>query len=177
MSESAVGIISLIAAMTPTGVIGRDNQLPWHLPTDLQHFKCNTLHKPIVMGRVTYESIGKPLPQRENIVLTRQTDFVLPKGVQRLTSIEAVLALRNHYPEVMVIGGATLYQQFLPYVQRLYLTTVYADDILGDTFFPSINYAEWQEINVVDHPADMRHAYAYRFSLWERLSQPPNEGC
>lgn len=160
--------ISLIAAMGRDRVIGRDNQLPWHLPADLQHFKHVTMGKPILMGRLTYESIGKPLPGRRNVVITRDTAFAAP-GCEVVNSIEAALAAVADVEEVMVIGGASFYHQMLPQADRLYLTFIDAD-FDGDAWFPQWDAGEWREMEREEHAPDERNPHAYAFVVLERIS-------
>lgn len=160
--------ISLIAAMGRDRVIGRDNQLPWHLPADLQHFKRVTMGKPILMGRLTYESIGKPLPGRRNVVITRDTAFAAP-GCEVVNSIEAALAAVADVEEVMVIGGASFYHQMLPQADRLYLTFIDAD-FDGDAWFPQWDAGEWREMEREEHAPDERNPHAYAFVVLERIS-------
>src|SRR6056297_88718 len=116
-------MISIIAAIAKNGTIGKENKLPWDIKKDMKRFKEKTLGKPVVMGRKTYESIGKALPKRENIVLTRQKDFN-PSGVKTFNSIKKVLEFVKGYPEAMIIGGASIYKQFLPYTDKMYLTII-----------------------------------------------------
>ncbi len=138
-----------IVAMNRDRVIGIDNDLPWRLPADLQHFKRTTLGKPIVMGRKTWESLGRPLPGRENIVITRQADF-LAQGASVCPSLEAALALakkwavENGQQEVMVIGGGQIYNNSLPLCDRIYLTEVDCE-VSGDAFYPVLDAGAWQE--------------------------------
>lgn len=160
--------ISLIAAMGRDRVIGRDNQLPWHLPADLQHFKHVTMGKPILMGRLTYESIGKPLPGRRNVVITRDTAFAAP-GCEVVNSIEAALAAVADVEEVMVIGGASFYHQMLPQADRLHLTFIDAD-FDGDAWFPQWDAGEWREMEREEHAPDERNPHAYAFVVLERIS-------
>lgn len=155
--------IALIAAMDKNRVIGYQNKLPWHLPADLKHFKELTLGKPILMGRKTFESIGKPLPNRQNIVLTNDTEFSAP-GCQVIHDLEAVLEL----PELMVIGGAHLFLQLLPNASLLYLTFI-DYDFKGDVFFPEFNKDEWQKVAEESHLADEKNPYAYKFITYERI--------
>lgn len=135
--------LAMIAAMSRNRVIGRDNALPWHISADLKHFKRTTLGKPVVMGRKTFESIGRPLPGRTNIVVTRQKDY-RPDGVRVATSTASALALADEVAaadgadEVMVIGGEQLYRSLLPHAERLYLTEVDAE-VEGDAFFPELD--------------------------------------
>ncbi len=161
-------IISLIAAMAHNRVIGNQNQLPWHLPADLQHFKALTLGKPIIMGRKTYDAIGRPLPQRQNIVLTTRTDRAV-EGVVFVTSWEQALEACGSADEVMVIGGGQLYTQVLPLASRLYLTFIDAD-IHGDAFFPAWSGAEWQEVHRLVRAADEKNSYDLEFVTLLRLS-------
>ncbi|MCT8124873.1 MAG: type 3 dihydrofolate reductase [Alishewanella aestuarii] len=159
--------ISMIAAMAQQRVIGLNNQMPWHLPADLQHFKKVTLGKPVVMGRKTFESIGRPLPGRRNIVISRQTPAV-DSPVEWVSSIEQALALLAEQPEVMIIGGAEIYRQCLPLAQRLYLTEI-ALETAGDAFFPDYHAeGNWQEIAREEHPQSAENPLGYRFITLER---------
>lgn len=161
--------ISMIAAMAENRVIGLDNKMPWHLPADLMFFKRVTLGKPIIMGRKTFESIGRPLPGRKNIVLSRDKNLQLA-GVSCVHTVEQALALVEDYDEVMVIGGATIYEQFLPKVQRLYLTFIDLKTA-GDTYFPDYQLiADWQETQREVHLADQKNSYNYQFLTLDRLS-------
>lgn len=159
--------VALIAAMATNRVIGRNNQLPWHLPNDLKYFKATTLGKPIIMGRHTFESIGKPLPGRSNMVVTRNPLFTAA-GVQVVHSVEAALAqakteaIAAGVDEVMVIGGAQIYAECLPLADRLYLTLVDAE-IEGDAFFPALNWCDWHELRREDFAADGKGSYGYSF--------------
>lgn len=159
-------MLSLIAAVGRNGVIGKDNQLLWYLPADLQHFKRLTTGHAIVMGRKTYESIGRPLPNRTNIVVTRQPDFRVSGCVVVPSLEEAMGGLTN---DAFVIGGGELYALALPLVDKIYLTEVSASPE-GDTFFPTLNLIDWQEISRTHHPADDRHAYAFDFVELERCT-------
>ncbi len=135
-------VISLITAMTAAGVIGRSQQLPWHIPEELQYFKATTLHKPVVMGRKTWESMGsRPLPNRPNIILTRDQTFVSTTCTV-LHSVEEVFQALHQYDEIMIIGGAKIYQQFLPLSSRLYITIIH-EAYTGDTYFPTITWTDW----------------------------------
>jgi dihydrofolate reductase len=160
--------VALIVAMTPAGVIGRDNGLPWHLPDDLRRFKALTIGKPIVMGRRTFESIGRPLPARRNIVLSRRAGPV-PEGVILVRDWPAALAAAGDAPEIMVIGGAEVYALAMPAARRLYLTIVHGE-IAGDARFPTIDEREWREIERSERAADARHAYALTYSTLERVA-------
>lgn len=158
--------ISLIAALARNFVIGRDNHLPWHLPADLAHFKALTLDKPILMGRRTFESLPGRLPRREHLVVSRDPNF-RPAGAIRVASPEAGVALAAAAEELMVIGGASLYQVMLPWATRMYLTWVEAD-VDGDVFFPRWEPDGWQESACTRRPADARNAYDLRFVTLER---------
>ena len=137
-------MLSLIVAMTPQRVIGKEGRMPWHLPADLAWFKRNTLGKPVIMGRKTWQSIGKALPGRRNLVISRSSSFE-PVGAERVESLEAALQAVQDSSEIMIIGGAQIYQQFLPQADRLYLTLVDAD-LTGDTYFPDYTTYEWREL-------------------------------
>ncbi|MCW8844354.1 MAG: type 3 dihydrofolate reductase [Gammaproteobacteria bacterium] len=158
--------ISLVVAMAENGVIGRDNALPWHLPADLRHFKALTLGKPVIMGRKTHESIGRPLPGRQNIVLTRDTAFQAP-GCDVCPSLEDAKVRAGDVEEIMIIGGAALYRETLVHADRIYLTEIHAS-IEGDTWFPEIDSATWREITRERHAADEHNALAYSFVTLER---------
>ena len=159
--------LALIAALARNRVIGRDNRLPWHLPADLRFFKQTTMGKPLLMGRRTWESIGRPLPGRRMIVLSRDLDYQAP-GCTVARSLDEALDVAGAVPELMVIGGATLYQQTLPGAERLYLTRVEAD-LPGDVWFPDWNERDWRLVWEEAHPADTEHAWPYRFQRWERV--------
>ena len=159
--------LALIAALARNRVIGRDNRLPWHLPADLRFFKQTTMGKPLLMGRRTWESIGRPLPGRRMIVLSRDLDYQAP-GCTVARSLDEALDVAGAVPELMVIGGAALYQQTLPGAERLYLTRVEAD-LPGDAWFPEWNERDWRLVWEEVHPADGDHAWPYRFQRWERV--------
>ncbi|MCD6038979.1 MAG: Dihydrofolate reductase region [Gammaproteobacteria bacterium] len=160
--------ISAIVAMAENYVIGKNNQLPWHLPADLKHFKTITMGKPILMGRKTYESIGKPLPGRCNIVITREKDYHA-SGCLLAHSIKEALETASESDEIFIIGGALLFQEMLPMTQRLYMTLIH-QPFEGDTFFPKLNQKEWQEIERIDHSKEKENGYAYSFIKLERTS-------
>lgn len=153
--------ISLIAAMTNDRVIGRDGGMPWHLPADLKWFKANTLGKPVIMGRRTYDTIGRPLPNRTNIVLTRQRDLTL-EGCVVVHSLDEAISAAGEVEELMIIGGATLYEAALPMAQRMYLTMLDAS-IEGDTYFPEFTAGLWDWELVEDRPADEKNAHDMTF--------------
>lgn len=148
-------------------LIGNGNELPWRLPADLRHFKVLTMGKPVLMGRLTYESIGKPLPGRRNIVITRDADYQ-SEGCEVVCSPEAALAAVGDADEAMVIGGAMLYRQLLPRADRLYLTFIDAQ-FAGDTWFPVWADAEWREVRHEAHGPDKDNPHAYRFAVLERI--------
>ncbi|TNG93800.1 type 3 dihydrofolate reductase [Pasteurellaceae bacterium USgator11] len=160
--------ISLIVAFTQNRVIGRDNQMPWHLPRDLAWFKRNTLNKPVIMGRKTFESIGRPLPNRTNIVLSRQP-FVYD-GVQWADSLQTALGLCETADEVMIIGGGELFKQSLPLADKLYLTEIQTA-LDGDTFFPTLDLNDWNIVEDELATADDKNAYACRFLILERTNK------
>ncbi len=160
-------VLSLIAAMDQHHVIGIQNRLPWHLPADLKHFKKLTMGKPIVMGRTTFESIGKPLPDRRNIIITRNAEFRAP-GCDIVHSIEQALALTQQEPESMIIGGASLYAQTLALAQRLHLTLVHTTLTEGDAFFPSFDWNDWVIVEREDHEADERNEFNYSFLTFDK---------
>ena len=151
---------SLVVAVARNGVIGRDNALPWRLPSDLAHFKRVTMGHPIVMGRRTYESIGKPLPGRKNIVVTHNPAFQAP-GCTVVGSLDEAWREAAGAEEVCVIGGTTLFAETLPTADVIHLTEVDAE-VEGDTFFPPFDRGEWNEREVARHPVDERHAYPTR---------------
>jgi len=156
-------IISAIYAVSENGVIGVDNDLPWRLPNDLKFFKSKTIGKPIIMGRKSFESIGKALPKRRNIVLTRNKDFHA-EGVETYQSLEAALEACKDEPEVCITGGAGVYEKAINegYVNLIYETLVHAE-IEGDTFFKLANPQEWKIVEVDARQADEKHEYAYTF--------------
>ncbi|MDG6778497.1 type 3 dihydrofolate reductase [Thiomicrorhabdus sp. zzn3] len=154
--------ISMIAATTKNRVIGRDNQMPWHLPDDLKFFKAKTLGKPVIMGRKTFESIGsKPLPGRPNIVISRNSDYQ-PDGVQVFPSVDQALAMLDAFEEVIIMGGGQLYSEMLSKADRLYLTVI-DTDLEGDTFFPDWTQFNWVVSEREQHDSDDRHAYPFEF--------------
>ena len=161
--------VTLIVAMTDDGVIGIDGQLPWRLPEDLRRFKAATLGKPVVMGRKTFESIGRPLPQRHNIVLTRQVGFsARDPAVTVVTTLQAALQAAGDVPEVMIIGGAEIYQLALPLAQRIILTRVHAN-VQGDTHFSPLDPKAWRVASSDTYAADEKHAYSMTFEDLERV--------
>jgi dihydrofolate reductase len=162
--------IAAIVAMSENRVIGHDNHLPWYLPADLKHFKTLTTGHPILMGRKTYESIGRPLPNRTNIIITGNSAFKAPGCVIIHSMDEAIeYAISSGNDTIFIIGGANVYQQCLPYVSRIHLTVVH-HTFVGDAFFPEINLNEWKEITSDTHKADENNEYSYTFSVLERIS-------
>ncbi len=159
-------LISLVVAMARNGVIGRDNALPWRLPEDLKRFKATTMGKPILMGRKTYESIGKPLPGRTNIVLTRDRGW-RADGVQVVGSVVEALQQARDAAELAVIGGAEIYRLTLPVAGRIHLTRVEAQ-VVGDTVFPELDPTQWLSSQVGSLPADERNQYPMTFLTLER---------
>ncbi len=162
--------LSLIVAVADNGVIGRDNALPWSLPADLAFFKRTTMGAPIVMGRLTFASIGRPLPGRRNIVVSRTAGFVAD-GTETAVSLDEALALAGDVPEVFVIGGASLYAAALPQASRLYITEVHAD-VDGDRYFPALDRERWRVVSRESHPADARNAHPMSFVVLERRASP-----
>lgn len=154
--------LSLIVAMTKNRVIGKDNQMPWHLPADLAWFRKNTTGKPIIMGRKTFESIGRPLPKRTNIVLSRQP--FEHDGVIWKDSLESAVDFVRDSEEIMLIGGGQLFNEYLSKADRLYLTEIQTE-LDGDTFFPSINWDEWHIEFEQYRPADEQNPYDCRFLI------------
>jgi dihydrofolate reductase len=159
-------IRSLVVAMARNRVIGRDNQLPWKLPKDLAYFKRVTMGHPVVMGRRTWQSIGRPLPGRKNIVVTRNPAFSAP-GATIVASLDAAWRAAGEVEETCVIGGTSLFAEALPIADRIHLTEVDAV-VEGDTYFPEFDRSEWVEHEVERHPADERHAYPFRIVVLER---------
>ncbi|MDC8833106.1 type 3 dihydrofolate reductase [Alteromonas gilva] len=161
----------MIAAMAHNRVIGKDNQMPWHMPADLAHFKRTTLGKPVIMGRKTYESIGRALPGRLNIVLTSDSAYSLADATV-VNSIDAALAQAKSEAtdEAMIIGGGAIYTSLLPRADRLYLTFIDAD-VAGDTYFPDYaKQGKWRELSKETHPSDQKNQFGYTFVTLERES-------
>lgn len=159
-------LISIIVAMDRNRLIGAQGTIPWRLPADLRWFKKVTMGKPVVMGRKTYESIGKPLKGRRNVVLTRDGQYSAP-GCIVVHSVEEAINASENGEEVMIIGGAQLYRQFLPLSERLYLTRIEAT-FEGDTYFPDFSEEEWVIVFEEEHEADERNPYPFRFQILER---------
>ena len=163
--------ISLVVAVSTNNAIGKNNQLLWTLPNDMKFFKNKTWAMPVVMGRKTFEALGKPLNGRFNIVITKQKDFK-PEGTTVVWSLEEAIktAYAADYKEVMIIGGGQIYKQSMPMADTLYLTRVDAE-LEGDTSFPEIDTKEWEMISQETHTADEKHAYAYHFQIWNRIKK------
>jgi dihydrofolate reductase len=154
--------------MADNRVIGHDNRLPWHLPADLRHFKQVTLGKPVLMGRKTHESIGRPLPERTNIVVTRDRSYTAP-GCVVAHSVESALKAAEGCAEAMVIGGTEFYRQLLPITDCIYLTLVHAA-FEGDAFFPELEESEWREVERTDCAPDEKNPWPYSFIRLERVT-------
>ncbi len=162
--------LAIVVAVADNGVIGRNGDLPWHLPDDLQHFKKLTMGKPIVMGRRTHESIGRALPGRRNLVVSRSAaDNPVAGAVEWVRSLDEAMERCAEAPELCVIGGAALYASALPRAHMLHLTRVHARPV-GDVYFPELAVAQWREIDRVEHAADERHAYAMSFVTLQRTT-------
>ncbi|MFZ4863102.1 dihydrofolate reductase [Sphingobacterium sp. Mn56C] len=159
--------ITLIVAAAENNGIGKNNQMPWHLPNDFKYFKKNTIDHSVVMGRKTFESIGKALPERRNIVLTRDLRYTHP-DVDVANSLQEVLTYCRDEREIFIIGGADIYKQTLPLAQRVLLTRVHST-IEADAFFPSLDENEWKLVSKVDHSKDDKHAFDYTFETWEKI--------
>ena len=160
-------MISLIVAASANNVIGSQGELPWRLSDDLRRFREITMGKPIIMGRKTWESIGRPLPGRQNIVITRQVGFAA-EGCDVVGSVDAAIATAGDAAEVMVIGGSEIYALFLPAADRLYLTRVHAE-VTGDAYLPAISESEWRLVDEEHHSADERNEHAFSFQRFERI--------
>ncbi len=161
-------IISIIAAISEKGVIGAGNELLWHLPEDLKNFKKLTLGKYILMGRKTWESIGKPLPGRTNIVITREPVYEAV-GCVIVNSIEEALevARANNQDEIFIIGGGEIYKKTLPLADRLYLTHVHTD-LPGDTFFPEVDWSQWQKVDEKSYDQNSDHPYSFTMAEYRK---------
>mgnify|MGYP001550207048 CR=1 FL=1 len=164
-------MISLIVAVSENNVIGRDNDLPWHLPDDMKFFREKTRGHPIILGRKNYESIGRPLPGRRNIVVSRDSSLKI-EGCEVVGSVEEAmeLASEGEADEVFVIGGGQIYKQAFKLADRIYLTRVHAE-IEGDVFFPEIDPEEWELVSQKDHEVDEQHAYGFTFEEYRRRNE------
>jgi dihydrofolate reductase len=161
-------IVSLIVAVSSNNVIGKDNKLPWHLPNDLKYFKNTTWAMPIIMGRKTYESIGKPLPGRTNIVISRNGDW-RADGVESVQSLDMAIELAHHLQvkELFIIGGAEIFNSSLPLARKIYLTRIH-QEFEGDVFFPNVNEDNWNLVSNRDCEPDEKNLYRHSFQVWER---------
>ena len=159
-------IISLIAAMGKNRVIGKDNSLIWKLPADMEYFREKTTGKPVVMGRKTFESIGRPLPNRKNIIITRDENYKA-EGCVVVHSVDEALKAAEDAEEVMVIGGSQIYKEFFPRANKMYLTFI-DEEFEGDTFFPEWDKEEWKEVSREEHDKDEKNSYNYVFVEFER---------
>ena len=166
-SNTGPAALELVVAVAENDVIGRGNQLPWHLPADLRHFKSLTLGKPVLMGRRTFESIGKALPGRLNIVMSRSAGFS-PLDCVVVTTLDAARSAAGTQPELMVIGGSELYRQCLPLARRIHLTLIHTRIEDGDTLFTGWRGAEWQATSRERHEADEKNPFAYSFITLDR---------
>ncbi|MDH5393142.1 MAG: type 3 dihydrofolate reductase [Gammaproteobacteria bacterium] len=159
-------LISIITAMDQNQLIGKKNGLPWKIPADLQFFKKVTMSKPIIMGRKTFESIGRPLPGRRNIIITRDQGFSA-EGCEVVFSLEMAIEAVQGVDEAMVIGGANIYQQFLDRADRLYMTRVLGE-FEGDAWFPEVDFSQWHLVEKEDHKADEKNECDYSFQVFNR---------
>src|SRR5690606_308269 len=163
-----INMISLLVAMDKNRLIGKDNDLPWRLPADLAYFKRVTMGHPIIMGRKTYDSIGRPLPGRENIIVTRDTSYKM-EGCKVIHSIDEILKLNEeHDQELFVIGGAEIFKEILPYSDRLYITEI-DEEFEGDTYFPAFDKSEWKVISEEKGVKDEKNPYDYTFMVYEKM--------
>ncbi len=160
--------VSIVVAMSTNGVIGKDGSLPWYLPADLQHFKSITMGRPIIMGRLTHESIGRPLPGRENIVLSRDVTY-LAEGCRVIHDLDEISGISLNSDEVMVIGGARVYADTLPLANRLFITEVHTE-VQGDVYFPKFDRGQWQETGRQFFEADTNNEFDYSFVVLARIS-------
>lgn len=160
--------VSIVVAVAENGGIGKDNQLLWHLPADLKHFKNITSGHSIIMGRKTYESIGKPLPNRRNMVITRNKSLYI-EGVETFYDIKDAIEECSGEQEVFIIGGAEIYKQSIGICDQIYLTTVH-QDFPADAFFPKLEGSNWKEISSEFHKADEKNKFDYTFSVWSRIA-------
>ena len=160
-------LISMIAAMDKNQLIGNGPDIPWQMPADRRHFRDMTLGKPVVMGRKTFETLKRPLGKRRNIILTRNTAYKAPKGCIVAHSVEDVIQRSQEAEELMICGGAPIYQAFLPHADRLYITQIHAT-FEGDVYFPAFDITAWQEVKRIDGEPDAKNPYPYSFLFLER---------
>ncbi len=162
-------IVSAIAAISKNGVIGKDNEVPWYLPADIQFFKNTTLNHHVIMGRKTLDSIINPLPKRINIILTRDAFFTISNAIVAHTIEEALgIAENNGEEETFILGGAEIYKLSMPYLDKLYLTEVDTEVPDGDTFFPEVDWSEWQLVSQSPHAPNEKNEFAYNFKIYQR---------
>ncbi len=162
-------VLSLITAASENNVIGRKNDLPWHLPAELKYYRSQTINKPNIMGRKTHEAIGRPLPKRRNIVISRDPAYKA-EGCDTATTLEQAIeiARQDNPEEAFVIGGAEIYKIALPLIDRLYLTRVHTTVDDGDAFFPEIDMSKWKEVRHEEHPVDAENPIAFTMMVFER---------
>ena len=160
-------LISMIAAIDKNRLIGNGPDIPWQMPADQRHFRDITLGKPVVMGRKTFETLKNPLPKRLNIILTRNTAYKAPKDCIVAHTVEEVIERAQEVEELMICGGAPIYQAFLPHADRLYLTQIHAT-FEGDVYFPAFDITAWQEVKRIDNEPDPKNPYPYSFLFLER---------
>ena len=163
--------LSFIVAISDNNAIGKQNGLPWYLPEDLKFFKRTTLGKPVIMGRKTFDSLGKPLPGRLNIVISSQKDLNLPEGVILAHDLQTAIQRVEHETadEAFVIGGAIIFKLAMPFAERMYITRVHANIHDADVFFPHMDHTHWKLAWEEAHPADDKHLYPYTFQRYERV--------
>ena len=161
--------VTMIAAMAHNRVIGKDNAMPWSLPAEMAHFRRSTIGKTVLMGRQTFESLGRPLKDRRNVILTRRVDYDAPEGCEIIHSVEEALSRYTDHgqEELVIIGGAQIYELFLPYADKLLITDVEAD-VDGDTHFPVFNLEDWTLMNNVLFHKDEKNAYKFEIRTYER---------
>lgn len=158
--------LSIIAAMDTNRVIGFNNDIPWHIPHDLKRFKRLTSGHTIIMGRKTFESLGKPLPKRRNIVITSRSDYKAP-GIEVVKSVEDAIRIADRKEENFVAGGANIYEQFLPYADKLYLTHI-KGEFKGDTYFPRIDYSQWEVVEEEKHVTEDDKQIEFTYKTYVR---------
>ena len=166
-------ILTAVVALSENNAIGKDGKLPWHLPDDLKFFKKMTLGKPVLMGRKTFESLGKPLVNRLNIVVSSQKDLELPEGVLLYDNIKEAMARleAEGTDEGCIIGGGDIFRQLLPQIERIYLTMVHTVIAGADAFFPHIDHTHWKLTWQEEHAQDEKHAYSFTFQQWDRVRE------
>lgn len=161
-------ILSIVVALSENNAIGKDNKLLWHLPADLKYFKKITSGHTVIMGRKTYESIGRPLPNRRNIIITNQKDFK-PNGCETAHSLQEAVECCKKEDEVFIIGGGNIYEQALPLCDYLYITKVFTHIKDADTFFPEIDTTQWHEVSRETHEPDDKNIFSYAFIILKRI--------